>query len=412
MLLARGWRAVVARASAAQDRPTGTGNALSEHPAPLATARAATPLPLLWVDEHLPDPGRDSGSLRMFNLLRLLVAMGHSVDVLATSGRDTAQQRRLTAIGVGCIIPEDSGGPARWFLRWGDRYAAVIVSRYHLANQWFPLIRHVRPDALKVLDTVDLHHVRELREAELRGSRLMRLAARATRRRELNAVRAADVTWVVSEVERRMLAKTAPDARVEVISNVHDLPSRAPRPRSGAHLVFVGGAQHPPNADGVSWLLTDILPRILHRLPHCRLHLVGRDLEDCAGGSASHSNVVFHGRIEDLGELFASCHVGLAPLRFGAGVKGKINHYMAFGLPTVATPSAVEGMHLEDGRDVIIASDAAAFADAVVRLLDDPVLWSELSLAGQENVRRHFSMESAAPGLRSTFEHCGRALAH
>ena len=247
MLSARGWRAVVARASAAQDRPTGTGNALSEHPAPLATARAATPLPLLWVDEHLPDPGRDSGSLRMFNLLRLLVAMGHSVDVLATSGRDTAQQRRLTAIGVGCIIPEDSGGPARWFLRWGDRYAAVIVSRYHLANQWFPLIRHVRPDALKVLDTVDLHHVRELREAELRGSRLMRLAARATRRRELNAVRAADVTWVVSEVERRMLAKTAPDARVEVISNVHDLPSRAPRPRSGAHLVFVGGAQHPPN---------------------------------------------------------------------------------------------------------------------------------------------------------------------
>ena len=104
--------------------------------------------------------------------------------------------------------------------------------------------------------------------------------------------------------------------------------------------------------------------------------------------------------------------MGLAPLRFGAGVKGKINHYMAFGLPTVATPSAVEGMHLEDGRDVIIAPDAAAFADAVVRLLDDSVLWSDLSLAGQENVRRHFSMESAAPGLRSTFEHCGRALAH
>lgn len=371
----------------------------------LDVAPASRRLSVLWVDERLPDPARDSGSLRMFNLLRLLVAMGHRVDVLTLSrAEDASGQRLLQVIGAGHAGRGATQRPEVWFAREGTRYDAVIVSRYHLAWSWFPLLRRVHPGALKIVDTVDLHHARELGEAELRGHALLRRAARATRRHELRAIREADVAWVVSETERRLLRDIAPEARVEVISNIHLLPMATPSRPSGARLVFVGGAQHPPNVDGIRWLLAEILPRLLHRRPDCELHLVGRDLEAGARGVQVPANVTFHGQVDDLDDLFGACHVGVAPLRFGAGVKGKINHYMAFGLPTVATSCAVEGMHLLHGRDVLVADDAAGFADAVLRLLDDTALWHSLSSRGRDNVRRHFSIESAIPGLRATFD--------
>ncbi|MBD9478484.1 glycosyltransferase family 4 protein [Pseudoxanthomonas sp. PXM02] len=357
---------------------------------------------VLWVDEQLPEPSRDSGSLRMFNLLRLLVAMGHRVDVLPLSrNTSTTGQQRLQDIGVRCA---DIGTqrPEAWFAREGTRYDAVIVSRYHLAWSWFPLLRRVHPRALKIVDTVDLHHVREQGEAGLRDHAGLRSAAEATRRHELRAIRDADVAWVVSEAERDLLHDIAPGARVEVISNVHLLPAATHRRPPGARLVFVGGAQHPPNLDGVRWLLADILPLILHRRPDCELHLVGRGLDAAAHGLTVPPSVVFHGQLDDVSALFETCRVGLAPLRFGAGVKGKVNHYMAFGVPTVATPSAVDGMHLQHGRDVLVAGDASGFADAVQRLLDDETLWALLSQHGRENVRRHFSIESAIPGIQAT----------
>lgn len=410
MLHARGWKALLARATAATPAAAIPPSAVA-HADMLHVPRAREPMRVLWVDEQLPEPSRDSGSLRMFNLLRLLVAMGHRVDVLPLSREaDPAAQHRMEDIGVGCA---DIGAqrPEVWFAREGSRYDAIIVSRYHLAWSWFPFLRRVHPRALKIVDTVDLHHVRESGEAHLRDHAGLRAAARATRRHELRAIRDADVAWVVSEAERDLLADIAPGARVEVISNVHLLPAAGHRRPSGARLVFVGGAQHPPNLDGVRWLLADILPRILCRHPDCELHLVGRGLDAAAHGLSVPPNVVFHGQLDDVSALFETCRVGLAPLRFGAGVKGKVNHYMAFGVPTVATPIAVAGMHLQQDKDVLVASDAGGFAHAVGRLLDDDALWTSLSHNGRENVRRHFSIASAIPGIEATFaaSRCDRA---
>jgi glycosyltransferase involved in cell wall biosynthesis len=95
------------------------------------------------------------------------------------------------------------------------------------------------------------------------------------------------------------------------------------------------------------------------------------------------------------------CRVSVAPLRYGAGVKGKVNMAMSYGLPVVATPVAVEGMHVEPGEDVMIAADANALADDVIRLYGDEVLWNTLSARGLDNVRRHFSFDAARAALRA-----------
>ncbi|WP_288126488.1 glycosyltransferase family 4 protein, partial [Thiomonas sp.] len=96
----------------------------------------------------------------------------------------------------------------------------------------------------------------------------------------------------------------------------------------------------------------------------------------------SRDDVLLHGRVADLGPWLESCRLSIAPLRFGAGVKGKLNTAMAHGLPVVATSVAAEAMHLQDGRDVLLADDAESFAAAIVRVYADAELWGALSAGG------------------------------
>jgi glycosyltransferase involved in cell wall biosynthesis len=94
----------------------------------------------------------------------------------------------------------------------------------------------------------------------------------------------------------------------------------------------------------------------------------------------------------------------VAPLRYGAGVKGKVNMSMAHGQPVVATPAAVEGMFAEHERELLVAADAESFAAEVVRLYQDEDLWNRLSNASVENVKTHFSMDTARASLTELFD--------
>jgi glycosyltransferase involved in cell wall biosynthesis len=113
--------------------------------------------------------------------------------------------------------------------------------------------------------------------------------------------------------------------------------------------------------------------------------------------------VHIHGHVPDLQPWLDRCRVSVAPLRYGAGVKGKVNQAMAHGLPVVATPTAVEGMHLVDGEDVLVAADAGTFARSVLRLHDDEALWTRIAANGRDNVARHFSMDAAREAVRALF---------
>ena len=118
---------------------------------------------------------------------------------------------------------------------------------------------------------------------------------------------------------------------------------------------------------------------------------------------SSIDGVRIHGHVPDLPPWLDGCRISVAPLRYGAGVKGKVNQAMAHGLPVVATTPAVEGMHLVDGVDVLVADDANAFADAALRLHGDEALWNRIAANGRANVARHFSMDAAREVVRELF---------
>ncbi|WP_372018642.1 glycosyltransferase [Pseudoxanthomonas sp. 10H] len=359
---------------------------------------------VLVLDEAVPRPDRDSASLRQFNLLRMLLAEGAHVAFLPTRlAHAGAATEALQRIGVETWYAPFARSAPAWLRTHARRFDVIVLTRHHLATAFLPLLRRHAPGARLVFDTVDLHYLRERRGAELAADAAALRAAAATRQRELAAMAAADVTLVVSAEERAQLAVDAPSARVELLSNLHEVAGRGAGFDERVDLVFVGGFRHPPNADAVLWFAREVFPRIRQRLPQVRFHCIGADPPPAVLALAAEPGIVVHGHVPDLGPYMDGSRIAVAPLRFGAGVKGKVNLSMAHGQPVVATSCAVEGMHLEDGVDVAVADDAAAFADAVVALYQDRERWQRQADAGLDNVARHFSLEAAAATVRRVF---------
>lgn len=360
---------------------------------------------ILILDEAVPQPDRDSGSLRQYNLIRMLIAGGaHVVFVPTRREHAGAPTEALQALGVEVWYAPFLDGIGAWLRTHGTRFQVVMMVRHHVASECLPLLRSLAPQARTVFDTVDLHYLRERRGAEVSGNASQLRDADRTRARELAVMAASDVTVLVSAAEREQLKSDAPQVQVELISNLHEVPAAGGDWHARHDLVFVGGFRHPPNLDAMQWFIGEVFDRIRAQLPQVRFHCIGADVPDSLRVlAASHPGVEIHGFVPVVTPYMDQVRVAVAPLRFGAGVKGKVNLSMAHGQPVVATTCAVEGMHLRDGEDVLVADEAGAFADAVVRVYQDATLWQQLSDAGRRNVAEHFSLDSARATVERVF---------
>ncbi len=383
-------------------------NALASHSAPDRLPEPAwvhgKPREVLVMDEHMPQPDRDSASLRQVNLMRLLVEEGaHVVFVPTDLQGEPGSLPVLQQAGVETWHRPWLDGVPAWLKQHGRRFDVILLSRHYVAAEMLPLVRKYAPRATVVFDSVDLHYLRESREAELKDDALLRSTAERTRVREHLVIDGSDVTLVVSPVEQRLLRLDKPQARVELVSNLHAVSTECPPHAERKDLVFVGGFRHPPNRDAVLWFLRSVFPLVRRELPEVLFHCIGSDPDPEILAAGAQEGVVIHGHVADLLPFLQQGRVAVAPLRYGAGVKGKVNQSMAHGQPVVATPCAAEGMQLEDGKDVLLAEDAEAFAAAIVHLYASEQTWTELSRNSRLNVQRHFSLDSARETVRKVF---------
>jgi O-antigen biosynthesis protein len=350
---------------------------------------------LLIIDACMLTPDQDAGSMRMEQMLELLVSLGCKV----TFAADNLEYRQpyvsaLQQLGVEVQFAPYARSIAQLLGARGTEFDIVMLSRHYIAIKHIDTLRAFAPRALIVFDTVDLHFLREERLAELNASRSARIAAVAKRNEELVLIHKADLTLVVSPVEQELLNQLAPEARVMVLSTIHE-PLAGGKPfaeREG--LVFIGGFRHPPNTDAVLWYAAEILPRLRERLPGVITYIIGSDPPPPIKALAG-DDLVIAGYVPDVTPYFTGCRASVSPLRYGAGVKGKLNLAMSYGLPVVATTPSIEGMHLTPEVDVLVADSPDAFADAVARAYNDETLWARLSEGGRENIRAHFSREVA-----------------
>ncbi len=355
---------------------------------------------VLVIDACMLTPDQDSGSVRMQALLEVLTALHCKTTFVA----DNLEYRepyvgQLQQQGIEVLFHPYVSSMADLLAARGHEFDVVIVSRHYIMSKHIDAVRQFAPRALLVFDTVDLHFLREERLAELEGNSLTKAAARAKREAELAMIRKSDVTLVVSTVEQKLLHELLPESRVMILSNIHE-PVGGGKPfaeREG--LVFIGGFQHPPNTDAVFWYAQEILPRVREQLPGVKTFIVGSKVPATVQALAT-DDLIVTGYVPDVTPYFNGCRVSIAPLRYGAGVKGKVNSAMSHGLPVVATTCSVEGMHLRPAEDVLVADDPAAFADAIVRLYRDEALWNKLAAGGVDNIRRHFSRDVARKAVK------------
>jgi len=355
---------------------------------------------VLVVDADYPRPDRDSGSLRMFNMLLLLREIGCHVQFWAAGAVDRDDYARaLEQEGVELVVAPSRKQALRWWYDHGAILDIVFLSRLPVALGSMRLARRYADQAKLVFDTVDLHFLRVARGAAMHGNEAEAAWAEELRKSELHVMRRADLTLVVSEYERALLRELAPAVNVRVLSNVHPVHGRQASFDARKGLLFLGNFEHEPNVDAARWLVEEIMPRLRTRLSGVILHIVGygggKVLADCAG-----QDVLVHGFVSDLEPVLRSVKLAVAPLRYGAGVKGKINMAMSYGVPVVTTPVGAEGMALIHRQDAMIAESCEAFVEAILELYHSEKLWLTLSDHALENVRQHFSVDSARLVLR------------
>jgi len=271
---------------------------------------------------------------------------------------------------------------------YGSRYDLVIMFRVACANRNINAVRKYCTKAKVIFNTVDLHFLRLEREAQLLNDDKKMTAAREMKNMEYSAIRVADVATVVSAEELKLLELDLPDARVCLMPFSRYIAGTEKGFADRRGIVFVGGYQHIPNVDAVQYFVAEIMPLLRQRLPGVCFYAVGSKPPAEIQALAS-EDVIITGFVEEITPLLDKMRVSVAPLRYGAGIKGKISTAMAVGLPVVATTQAAEGMSLTDCENILVADGAEQFVDAIVRLYQDEALWNRIShngLAFAENI--------------------------
>lgn len=376
---------------------------------------------ILNVIPYSPVPAVFGGALRVYHLLRWMT-QHHDVFVLAYG--DPGDPER---------IEKELGHPAsrtemvpipRWiedrWKRFGQLYALLrntsfteIASRNRgmqraldrcLARETFDIIQIAYPvmgyftfnsDAVRILDASNVEYDIHRRVAERTQSPVRKWWSTYEYRKlypqEVAICREQDAILVTSERDRELMDRETPDVPKFIIANgvdttYFDLPEETAPSNT---LVFTGAMNYFPNADGITYFITEILPLIRRTIPDVTLYVVGTSPPESVARLAS-ANVVVTGRVEDVRPYVRKAGVYVVPLRMGGGTRLKVLEALAMRRPIVTTSLGCEGIDVADGDSVLIADEPQSFADATIRLLRDAALRRTLVRRGHDLVRSRY----------------------
>jgi glycosyltransferase involved in cell wall biosynthesis len=353
---------------------------------------------VLVFDERIPSPDRDAGSARMFMMLKALTQWSHVVFIPFNRPQGIEYEEALWKEGIETADAVDY----RRLLKTRN-VQAVVLSRPTVAEAMISRIRRAAGNVAVVFDMVDAYFIRLERESGVSGDAQIAQAAQRYRKLETRLARASDLVWCNSLNDKRVMAGEVPGKRIEVIPTIHALHDRGKPFEERQHLLFVGNLAHRPNADAIHYFMRDIFPLIKRSLPEAKVFIVGDNASTEFLTYAS-DNIEVTGYLPDIAPLLQSCRVFIAPLRFGAGVKGKVGEAMSYALPLVTTSIGAEGFGLVNESSALIADTPEAFAAAVVRLYSDNGLWQCLARNSRRLVEENFTPEVIAAVINGSIK--------
>jgi glycosyltransferase involved in cell wall biosynthesis len=350
----------------------------------------------------MPEFDRESGSSRLYAFIRFLRDAGWDVTFVSryAIGPPDRYVRLLADIGV--VARPAQGDDISELLRH-ERFDLALLAFWEIGELYMPALRERYPRTKIIVDSVDLHVVRNARQmlmAPTNGGApgLLDASLGADFVRELNVYAAADAVLTVSSKEANLVnALLGDQANAHVVPDFEELP-RSPRPFGARRgLLFVGNFRHAPNLDGLRYLANDILPRLPEAVLEVHpVYVIGNAVDDeVRNAVAGLPHVRLVGWVPSLTPYLDHARVAIVPLRYGAGTKRKLVQSLMTGLPSVSTTVGAEGLDLQDGEHVLLADDPDRFAAAVVRLVKDQTLWRRLASNGRAHVTARQGREVA-----------------
>jgi GT2 family glycosyltransferase len=374
-----------------------TQHAPSEDDLFLARDRSQFKKVILIIDNKVPEYDLHAGALNTYQYVRLFCDMGFKVIFLPDNlYPDAPYTAELQQLGIEVIYGDIT--IKAWLEKFGKYLHYAWLTRPDIASKYIDLLKNLTSSKILYF-TMDLHYLRESRHYELDHNPLHLDESKRLKKLELELFSKADVILTPSTYEERVIKESFPHKYVFTIPiHFYEFPPESDKPgvdfsqREG--ILFLGGYDHLPNVDAVLWFVKEILPRVREQLPEVTFTVAGSHPPPEIL-LLQNEGIRVTGYIPDLGPIFEKSRVFVAPLRFGAGVKGKIITSIVYGVPVVTTGIGNEGFDLADGQEALIADAPEAFAAKVVELYSNKALWERLAQGAKTYVLRHFGAEKA-----------------
>lgn len=349
-----------------------------------ARALVCAPLP--------PEYDRESGSRRIYHTITFLLEAGLRVAFVCENAPPSSRHlRHLRQLGVPTYV--GFGERTQELIEAGS-FDLAIFAFWQLASRHADVVRRLAPGTRIVVDSVDLHWLRKARQAfgdgpDAAGKLDADFAQELVG--EISTYSRADAVLTVSRREAELIHEIT--GTTGLAWAVPDWDDTAPSPLSfeaRRGIVFVGNFRHTPNLDAVRYLCGEILPRLPRRLRESHpLRIVGNGLDARVEAAvAGCGDVQLVGWVPSVEPYLHAARAAVVPLRYGAGTKRKLIQALLARTPAVSTPIGAEGLDLADGRHLMVAGDAAAFARALERVLTDAALWEDLTSRGRRQMLR------------------------
>jgi O-antigen biosynthesis protein len=360
---------------------------------------------ILVVDHYVPHYDKDAGSRTTFQYLKLFTSMNLNAKFVGDNFyRHEPYSSDLEQMGIEVLYGSwYKDNLEKWLKQNGSQFKYVYLNRPHISIKYVDLIRK-HTTARILYYGHDLHYLREQREYELTFDKDVLNSSKKWKKLELDLITHCDVSYYPSSIEVEELRRELPTANIRMLSPyIYESESFNLTSEYNAekrqNLLFVGGFAHKPNIDGVIWFMNEVFPKVSSSLKDMKVFIVGSNPPELIRNLGG-QNVIVTGYVtdEELMEYYAKCRIVVVPLRYGAGIKGKVVEAMYYGLPVITTPTGAEG--LTKGESVMVVRDTSdEMAQAIEDLYTRTDKLNQLSRASRTYVQDNFSREHALQTL-------------
>ncbi|ASK32757.1 glycosyl transferase family 2 [Chryseobacterium sp. T16E-39] len=258
----------------------------------------------------------------------------------------------------------------------------VWCHRPELFEYYLDFFRKEAPKAKIVYDMVDIHYLRMERGLEIKYDKNRAKELVHYKYIETELCKKADKIAVISDKEKEFMTSFVDESKLFTVSNVHNLkvkPEDMPPFEKRNSIFFIGTFLHDPNVDAVEILYHKIMPLVWKTLPELKITIIGSEAPQSIVDMNSEKFEIA-GFVENIIPYYENCFASVSPLRFGAGVKGKIGQALEYTLPVLTTEIGAEGMFLEDGITALISGneDYQKFADNIIEICSNKQTWDTL----------------------------------